>query len=90
MTGPRTPCGVIGCHRSKAGRWVWWLCRDHYAMVPRWVRARHRRLKAWFRRHGQIEVGERSWRTTSERATQVMDAAGREIIRAAQRRAAGL
>jgi hypothetical protein len=55
-----------------------------------WAKARHRRLKAYFRKRGEIGIGKRSWWCTSERATRVMDAAGREIIRTAIARASGL
>lgn len=89
MTG-RTPCAVVGCRRSKKGVWAWWLCRDHYSPTSSRVRRRHARLKAALKRKGEIEVGEKSWRTLSGRATAIMDLAGRAIIRDANRKARGL
>ncbi len=86
----RTPCSVPFCRRSLKGRWLWWMCSEHYRMVPMWAKARHRRLKAYFRKRGQIEVAHRSWWATTPRARRVMDAAAREIIRTATARATGL
>ena len=90
MTEPRTACAVPFCSRSLKGRWTWWLCTEHKRAAPMWAKARHRRLKAYFRKRGEIGVGKRSWWCTSERAKRVMDAAGREIIRTAIARASGL
>lgn len=90
MTGERTPCAVPFCRRSKKGRWAWWLCPEHYRGVPLRVRARHRRLKAYLRRRGEIDQSPRAWWCTTERATRVMDAAGRCVIRAATQAATGL
>lgn len=55
-----------------------------------WAKARHRRLKAYFRRRGEIGSDKSAWWVKSERAKRVMDAAGREIIRTAISRASGL
>lgn len=90
MTEERTPCAVPFCHRSRKGRWAWWLCKEHYALVPMAVRARHRQLKAACKRKGWIWSDKTSWRPTTWRARRIMDAAGREVTRAAQARAAGL
>jgi hypothetical protein len=54
------------------------------------VRRRHARLKAWLKRRGEIEVTKKWWRPTTDRATRIMDAAGRSVIRAATTRAMGL
>lgn len=89
-SGERTPCAVPFCRRSLKGLWAWWLCVDHRRLVPIWAKARHRRLKAYFRRRGEIQQDARAWWTTSVRARRAMDAAGREMIRAACRRATGL
>lgn len=86
----RTPCAVPFCPRSLKGAWSWWLCVDHKRMVPMGPRRRHARLKAYFRRRGQIESDKRSWWCTTDDARRVMNAAGRAIIRAACRRATGL
>lgn len=90
MTDIRTPCAVDSCHRSCRGVWAWWLCKSCYALVPKAVRGRHQRLKAYFRKRGEIEKGARSWWSTSRRAHRVMGAAGRCVIRAANTRARGL
>ncbi|HYF09527.1 MAG TPA: hypothetical protein VD970_18045 [Acetobacteraceae bacterium] len=90
MSDDRTPCAVPFCRHSKKGRWAWWLCRDHYRLVPPGPRRRHARLKAYFKRRGAIEVRPKSWSTLTEEATRVMDAAARSIIRAATARATGL
>lgn len=90
VTEARTPCAVPFCSRSRKGTWAWWLCKDHYSAGTALQRRRHAKLKAYFRRRGQIEQTRTAWWPTSEEATRVMDAAGRAIIRAACRRAAGL
>lgn len=90
MTPPRTPCAVPFCRRSKKGSWAWWLCPEHKRSAPMWAKVRHRRLKAYFRKRGEVDQNTRAWWCTSPRAERVMDAAGRAIIRTAIARASGL
>lgn len=90
MTEARTPCSVPFCAKSLKGQWSWWLCKDHNRMVPMWVKARHRRLKARLRRMNLIGSDKRSWWCLDDRSRRIMDAAGREVIRAASNRAMGL
>lgn len=91
MTEPRTPCAVVGCHRSRKGRWSWIICRDHWRLVPMRVKARYRKAKALCRKRGWITVDKdrRAWWPT-ERAVCVMDRADRLIIRAANNAARGI
>lgn len=86
----RTLCGVVGCRRSTKGEWNWWICTDHWRAVPMWLKARQTRIKRALRRRGELESNKRSWWATTERAGLIIDALGRMLIRAANRRAMGL
>lgn len=86
----RTPCAVPFCTRSKRGGWTWWLCSDHKKMVSLVARAQHRKAKAMCKKRGWIEQTKTSWWTTSERASRIMDRAGRLYCRSAIKRATGL
>lgn len=90
MDEARTACAVPFCTRSKRGRWALWLCRDHKKGVSLAARARHRKAKAACKRRGWIEQSKTSWWTVGERATRIMDAAGRAVIRSAIKAATGL
>jgi hypothetical protein len=90
MTEARTPCAVPFCHRSKRGRWAWWLCPTHYKGVSLAARARHRKAKALCKRRGWIGTTKTTWWPTTDRARRLMDVAGRAVIRAACKAATGL
>lgn len=90
MTDHRTRCAVPFCHRSKKGRWKWWLCGDHKKGVSLAARARHRKTKAMCKKRGWIEQTKTMWWCTNDRADRIMDAAGRLYCRSAIKRATGL
>lgn len=90
MIDHRTPCSVPFCHRSKRGRWAWWLCSDHKKGVSLAARARHRRAKALCKRRGWIMQTKTMWWCTDDRANRIMDRAGRLYVRSAIKRATGL
>lgn len=88
--GDRTLCSVVGCKRSTKGRFNWWFCAEHWRMVPMWARRRLTKLKRTLRRRGWVESDQRAWWVTNGRAQRLVEATGRFLVRAANRRASGL
>lgn len=61
----RVTCAVEGCHRTMGHRQYvarfkhepgFWVCTVHWALVPRWLRKHHARLKRLARKYGEDAV----------------------------------
>lgn len=90
VKGWRTACCVPGCRRSRAGRWNWICCADHWRPVRRDLKLTRSRLKARFKRRGEIEETKKSYWTTTDRARSAMNGIYRRLIRDAIEKASGL
>ena len=88
--GWRTRCCVIGCRRSRAGRWSWICCAQHWRPVRRDLKLLRTRIKKRFRRRGEITDVHGGWYPNSDRAKRALDGVDRRLIRDAIEKAVGL